>query len=196
MGLEIACLVWLTWPLALRWRVSVLLLCAPEILFGNIYGLLGVMVCLGFRRPGFWAFAFLTKITIGLVGLVWFLARREWVSVGQVLGWTALVAGVSALVQPELWVHWFEFLQGNADSRSQVSRVLRLSLGLLVVYTGGRRDKRWVLPIGLLLATPHFEFKNKDAAVLAATPRLTRRASAAVPDGGSESRGHIDTSHL
>ncbi|WP_241901609.1 glycosyltransferase family 87 protein [Nocardioides houyundeii] len=183
-GLEIGCLVWLTWSLPLRWRVSVLLLCAPEILFGNIYGLLGVMVCLGFRRPGFWAFAFLTKVTIGLVGLVWFLGRREWSSAAWVIGWTVLLACLSAALEPELWVQWVGFLVGNSDSGSQVWRVVRLAVGLAVVYLGARQDRRWVLPVGLLLAAPHLELKNKDPAVLAATPRLTRRARGAGTDWG------------
>ena len=175
MGIEIACLLWLTRPLPLKWRIPVLLLCMPEILFGNIYGLLGVMIVLGFRRPGLWAFAFLTKITIGLVAVVWFAARGEWRSLAWVVGCTAVLAGISALAQPDLWVQWVEFLFNSSDSGSQISRVIRLSLALGIVYWGARRDQRWVVPIGVLLAVPHFEFKNKDFAVLTAAPRLVDR---------------------
>ncbi|WP_101522974.1 glycosyltransferase family 87 protein [Nocardioides houyundeii] len=174
MAVEIACLLWLTRPLPLRWRVPVLLLCLPEILFGNIYGLLGVMVCLGFKRPGLWAFAFLTKITIGLVGLVWFAARGEWRAVGWIVACTTVLAGASALAQPQLWVEWLQFLRDNSGSGDEVSRAARLGVALAVVYLRARHDQRWTVSVSMLLAVPHFEFKNKDFAILTAIPRLVR----------------------
>ena len=69
--------------LVLRWLSGPLLfgplivLTFPELWGGNITILLAAMIVVGFRRPGVWAFALLTKVTPAL-GLLWFAVRREW----------------------------------------------------------------------------------------------------------------------
>ena len=53
--------------------------------------------CPGFRFPAAWAFVLLTKVTQG-VGLLWFAARREWRHLAVALGLTAVIVGVSIVV--------------------------------------------------------------------------------------------------
>ena len=177
--IEAACLVWLTGPMRWRWRAPVLMLCALEIAMGNIIGLLGVMMVLGLRRPGVWAFGVLTKITPGAMGVIWFAARREWAAVARLVGWTACLTLVSYALSPGLWQEWLHFLMDTSDGEAMITRVARLVAAVLVVAAGARRDAAWTLPVGVLLVLPHFELTVKDLALLAAIPMLlqARRAT-------------------
>ncbi|WP_310529521.1 glycosyltransferase family 87 protein [Nocardioides sp.] len=121
--IEAACLVWLTGPMRWRWRAPVLMLCALEIAMGNIIGLLGVMMVLGLRRPGVWAFGVLTKITPGAMGVIWFAARREWAAVARLVGWTSCLTLVSYALSPGLWQEWLHFLMDTSDGEAMITRV-------------------------------------------------------------------------
>lgn len=178
---EFACFVWLTQDLAWRWRFPVLILCMSETLYGNIHAFLGVMVCLGLRRPGVWALALLTKVTIGLVGLAWFAARGEWKKLSEVLVVTAGITALSALIAPDTWILWFDLLTTGTDEESHYWRSARLVVVLGLVMFAARRGADWVLPVALLLATPRFSLHVKDLSVLAAIPRLRGRTSTEQP---------------
>lgn len=178
VAIQTACFWWLTRPLGAWWQVPVILFCLPEILYGNIHGLLGLMLCLGMRRPGLWTFAILTKVTLGAVGVVWFLARKDWKALREVATVTALVLLVSTTVDPTAWLAWIEFLSTTGDQESNTSRILRLVVVLLVVAYAARTDRRWLLPAAMLAAAPRFSLHLKDLSLLAATVRLkiTQRA--------------------
>ena len=173
---EVACFWWVMRGLAWWWRVPLLLLCTPELIFGNVYGLLAVMAVVGLRRPGVWAFAFLTKVSLGLVPLVWFAVRREWRALAEVLGTTAVVVVLSAAVDLQAWFDWGEFLLSSSGEGAVGERMVRWTLAVVVVAWGARSNRPWVLPVGLFLSLPHFTWKNKDFSVLVGAPAFAARA--------------------
>jgi hypothetical protein len=141
-----------TWPILLP--VFVL-----EIVMGNIQLFLAAMVIVGFRWPGVWAFALLTKVTPG-IGLLWFAVRREWRNLAIALGVTAAVASVSFVIAPGLWSQWIAALTANAQASTRgdalvpISIWARLPVAAAVVVWGARTDRRWTVPVAVLLATP------------------------------------------
>jgi hypothetical protein len=150
--------------LVLRWMSGPLLfgplivLTFPELWGGNITILLAAMIVVGFRRPGVWAFAVLTKVTPAL-GVLWFAVRREWRALLEIGVVTAAIVGVSLLIAPDLWRRWFELLASSTSSSTVPGSVplplpLRLPLAVLVIVWAALGDRRWALPIGVLLAMP------------------------------------------
>jgi hypothetical protein len=69
----------------------------------------------------------------------------------------------------------YEFLLAGTDGESHVSRAARLCAALALVVVAARRDLAWLLPIAMLLALPHFDFKLKDFTLLCAIPWLLAR---------------------
>ncbi|RLV50621.1 DUF2029 domain-containing protein [Nocardioides mangrovicus] len=176
LALEAAALCWLTWPLPVRWRVPVLLMCVPELIFGNVYGFLGVAAALGVRRAGFWAFPALTKVSSGAAGFVWFLVRRDRAALLWASAWTAGLAVLSAVLAPGLWHSYVDFLLHGQDDEPWWLRLLRFALGLAVAVWGARTRRAWTVPVAMLLLAPHLGLKLKDVAMLAAIPRVVRNA--------------------
>lgn len=172
VGIEVAALVWLFKPLSFRWALPAFLLCLPELVIGNVYLLLALMVALGVRYPAAWAFGILTKITPG-VGLVWFLVRGEWRNLAFGAGATVAVVGGSYLLAPSLWSQWAGFLLGNGDGSPGGSTgfLVRCAVAVALVAYAARADRPWVLAVAVILASPVL---NTLAAlsVLAAIPRL------------------------
>ena len=131
---------------------------AGEINLANIHLLLAAAMVAGFRWPAAWSFVLLTKITPG-IGLLWFVVRREWRSLGIALGATALIAGVSLLLAPGLWVDWIIALITAKAPLGQMV-VLNIPLGLRVlagaalVAWGARRDQRWTVIVAGFIALP------------------------------------------
>lgn len=155
-ALLIAALVWLG-------RRDVLILAAfPPVALnfadGNIHVLLAVGVVLGFRHPAAWSFVLLAKITCG-VGLLWFVARREWRALGLALGATAAITMVTVVLLPGQWLGWLEFLAESAGMQQPwpalpVPLWLRLPVAAAIVWWGAKRDARWTVPIAATLALP------------------------------------------
>ena len=143
------------WWLARPWPASLLVLALPvsqEILIGNIHLLLAAAIVLGFRWAGTWSFVLLTKVTPG-VGLVWFAVRREWTALAMAIGVTALVAGVSFVIAPQLWRDWITLL--THDGGSQASWLLpRIAVAGVIAAWGGLTDRRWTVPLAAMLALP------------------------------------------
>ena len=166
---------WLLKPLPWCWRLPAMVVCGFELQVGNINAFIALMLVLALRRPHVWAFALLTKVTLG-VGLVWHLARREWSALGCAAATTALVMGVSAAVAPDLWRQWSAFLLHSFDGSSPVSLLypwslpMRLILASALVVWGARTDRPWVLGVAVPLATPLVGLATLSA--LAALPRL------------------------
>ena len=78
-----------------RWSLA-LLIFFPIVwdgYLGNIEILLAAAMVVGFRKPAAWSFVLLTKVTPG-IGLLWFVARREWRNLAIALGATAVIAGL------------------------------------------------------------------------------------------------------
>jgi hypothetical protein len=155
---EFPLLLWLSGRLAL-----VVLLLPPvglSVLLGQLDLAFAAVALVGLRWPAVWALPLLTKVTPG-VGLVWFLARREWRSLAIALGATGVIAGISYAADPAAWIAWIAFLArmdfpelGNGLIFVPVSIWVRLPLAALLVAWGARSDRVWVLPVGVLLALP------------------------------------------
>lgn len=168
-------LAWLLAPLRL-WAIPLWVASLPEILSGNVFILLAVVAAFGLRRRGMWAFAALTKVTLCL-GPVWFAVRREWREFGVSVGVTGAVVLLSWAVEPHLWVEWIRFLGSQAGKSTQTlgaaispSLVYRLPVAVLVVVWGAHTGRRWVLPVGMVLASPVLWLGTLT--MLAALPRL------------------------
>ena len=150
--------------LVLRWLSGPLLfgplivLTFPELWGGNITILLAAMIVFGFRRPGVWAFAVLTKVTPAL-GLLWFVVRREWRALVEVGVVTAAIVAVSLLIAPQLWQEWIDLLRSSTGSSTvsgsvPIPLLIRLPVAVVVITWAALGDRRWALPIGVLLAMP------------------------------------------
>lgn len=167
---------WLLRPLTWRWAVPLWLAGLPEITSGNIFILMAAGAVLGLRRPGWWALSALTKIS-PTVGPLWFLVRREWRSLLVALGSTVAIAIISFTMSPELWVQWYRFLlQHLTESTGPIGSpflppaVVRIPLGLALVVWGAVRNRRWTIPVSMLLCTPVLWLGSLT--LLAAIPRL------------------------
>jgi hypothetical protein len=143
-------------------RAALLFLLPPvalEIYYGNIHLLLAAAVVLGFRWPGTWAFVLLTKVTPG-VGLAWFVARREWRALGIALGTTAVIAGVSFVLAPQLWQDWVGVLQASSGRETTWLGTLlgplwlRVLIATAIAFVGGLAGRRWPVAVAVMLAVP------------------------------------------
>ncbi len=192
----VAALVWLLLPLGMRWVPPLLLLSAPEILTGNVFWLMALVCVVGTlpRRPGtrqwhggWWSVIALTKLTPAL-GPIWFLVRREWRPLTASVVVSAVLIVGSALLVPDLWRQWFEFLIDNEASGSTVgSTVLppllyRLPVAVLLTAYAAWSDRVWLLPVAVVLACPVAGLAV--FVVLAAIPRLLQRRRALTPASG------------
>jgi hypothetical protein len=161
--------VWLG-PLALAFPIVPL-----EVYLGNVHLLIAAAIVLGFRHPWTWAFILLTKPTCG-IGLLWFAARGEWRNLGIALGATVAVVAVSFALGPELWVDYVSRLIGYVGSSPEVGLSLpvplwvRLPVAAVVVVWGARTDRRWTVPVAVMLALPVLWVHG--LAILAAVPIL------------------------
>jgi hypothetical protein len=161
-------LVWLLRPLGWRWVLPLLVLCADEILLGNINALLALALVVAVRHPWAWAVLVLTKLTTGLP-LLWHLFRREWRPLAVAVAVTFAAAAVSAVLGAQLWVDWLRFLLEHRDV-GNLWPELRLALAAAVAVWAARTERPWLLAVSLLL-TSSILATNK-LVVLAAIPRL------------------------
>ena len=131
---------------------------AIELYHGNIHLLLAAVTVLGFRYPHVWSFILLTKATSG-IGLLWFVARREWRNLAIALGVTASIVAVTAVLLPTQWLQWLSVLRDNANVALGLPALpipiwLRLPVAAAIVWWGARRDARWTVPVAVTLALP------------------------------------------
>jgi Glycosyltransferase family 87 len=152
LAVEGASCLWLTRSLPARWRIPLLLLCVPEVMVGNIHGLLGVVIVLSLSRPAAATFPLLTKVAPAAPLLLWFAVRGEWrrLTVGAV-GALGIVA-VSVALEPGLWMEWARFLL--AHRREDPASLAWLAVGCAVAVIAARRGRAWLLPVGVWLALP------------------------------------------
>jgi hypothetical protein len=156
--LMVAVYVWLVgrWAFPVLFSVAV----ALELYLGQIDIFIAAAIIIGFRYPAAWAFPLLTKVAPG-VGLVWFLVRKEWRSLAIAIAATVGIAAVSALFAPEAWRGWFDLLRRSVTERQTIEGDylaipiwLRLPAGVAIIAWGARANRRWTVPVGVLLAMP------------------------------------------
>ncbi len=131
---------------------------AMEIAGGNVSLVLALAIVAGFRYPWTWSLVLLTKITPG-VGLLWFVLRREWWPLAIALGSTAAIVAVSFLLMPAAWRDWISLLQANTGKGGTwaaipIPLLVRGPIGVALIAWGARRDQRWTVPVGAMLALP------------------------------------------
>ena len=186
----IAATVWLVKPLPLKWAVPVALVATTDLVIGNIYIFLAVMIALSPRSPVVWIFGILTKVTPG-VGLLWVLARREYSSVLRATGLLVVVTAGSWALAPGDWADWIELL--TSTESGDPTFLLRCVVAIGIVFWAAHRHPAW-LAVAVTVATPVF---NAAACLvpLLAIPRLTeaarqgRLSRASEPATMSTSRG-------
>ena len=151
-ALQGAALVAVAGPLTLP-----VLLTEPGLLeldLANIHFMLALAVVASFRWPAAWAFVILTKVTPG-IGVLWFAFRREWRSFAIALGVTAAIVAVSFVIAPDAWRRWFEVVPSHDPTPGfDIPLLVRLPLAVLLLWWGARSDRKWVVPIVVLLALP------------------------------------------
>jgi hypothetical protein len=147
---------------------------ATELNAANINLPLGLAVVAAFRWPALWAFPVLTKIT-PLVGVVWFAARKEWRSCAIAVGTTLVILVVSILASPTLWRDYVDYLLSVADTVPgwpfPYPMLPRVVLALVLLLWGARTDRRWTVPVAVLIALPRLYFLS-PALLLAVLPTL------------------------
>ena len=168
---------WLPWPIfagiwtaaivvAFRWLsglwFGLVILLPPvfiEIAMGNIHAFIAVAIVLGFRWPATWAFVLLTKVTPG-IGLLWFVARREWRNLLTAAAATAAIVAVSFAIAPSLWSQWIDVLAGRSSAANTagiyglIPLVVRLPIAAVLVVWAARTDRAWIVPLAAVLAMP------------------------------------------
>jgi hypothetical protein len=151
----------LAW-LAGRYALVVLMIPAVAICVasGQLDLLFAAVVLLGLRWPALWVLPILTKVTPG-IGLLWFLVRGEWRALGIAAAATALVAAVSAAVDPLAWAGWVAMLArmdfpelGGGLWFLPLPLGFRLFVAAALIAWGAATDRRWVLPVGVCLSLP------------------------------------------
>ena len=156
--LMVAVYVWLVG----RWAFPVLfsLAVALELYLGQIDIFIAAAIVVGFRYPAAWAFPLLTKVAPG-VGLVWFLVRKEWRNLAIAIAATVGIAALSAIFAPEAWRGWFDLLRRSVTDRQTIEGDylaipiwLRLPIGVAIIAWGARTNRRWTVPVGVLLSMP------------------------------------------
>lgn len=171
--LETAAFVWLLRPLGWAWTIVLLLWCTPELMIGNIVGLVAVATVLGLTgRPGALAFPILTKPTLGITAF-WFVARREFRALAIVAATTLAVIGVSVVIDASAWEAWGRFLlERSGEARPAFPAFVAAAIALVVF--AARTDRPWLIPFAMVMATPVFG-GSQVWMLLAAIPRLAGR---------------------
>jgi hypothetical protein len=183
---ELAALAYLVGaPLAALLAVVQPPLLVDELRFGNIELVVTALVVIGFTRPAAWAGPLLTKVSPG-IGLLWFVARREWRRLAIAMGTTAALALISFVLAPQLWFDWFQLLTGSplADAQrlAPLPFVVRVAIGAAVILVAAISDRAWLVPLGIAVALPEY---GSQWLILLAMPRLffDRAAARELEDG-------------
>jgi hypothetical protein len=143
---------------------------ALEVLYGNVHLLIAAAVVLGFRWPGTWSLVLLTKVTPG-VGLLWFVARREWRSLAIAFATTTLIVGVSFVLAPGTWSEWIDRLRASSNQGSYWLDSIfgpmwfRIGLAALIAFGGGLTGYRWPVAVATTLAMPILWFASLSTLV-------------------------------
>jgi hypothetical protein len=178
-------------------RLAILVLVVPLVAMSVALGQLDLPIAIaavvGLRWPAAWALPILTKVTPA-VGLVWFLVRREWRSLGVAVLVTGGIALVSAALDPAGWREWLALLArarfpelGGDLWFLPIPLLVRLPVAAVLVGWGAATGRRWVVPVGVFLALPTI-WLNAPTILLALVPVL---APTARPLGGRLPLGRL-----
>ena len=182
LALAVGSVVWMGWqPI---WILAAFAFppVAMELYGLNIHILLAVAVVLGFRHPWTWSFVLLTKPSAG-VGLLWFVARREWRELAIALGTTAGICVASFILVPSLWSEWITALVSDVGLPAPGNAIaaplwLRLAVAACLVLWGARTDRRWTVVVASMVALPVLWF-GAFAMLIGVIPDLRRRTATA-----------------
>jgi hypothetical protein len=170
-AVNLAVLVWLLGP-ELAALSLFLVPISNEVARGNIHLLLAAAIVVGFRYPASWAGVLLTKVTPG-VGLLWFAVRQEWRRFITALAVTAAFVGVAFVIDPELWIRWFQMLSRNVDairpSFIEIPVLPRVAAAAVLLAAGAWRNRPAIVPVAALLALPAI-WVNSLAMLVAVIP--------------------------
>jgi glycosyl transferase family 87 len=124
---------------------------------GNAQALIAAAIVLGFRWPALWSVVVLTKLLPG-IGILWFLVRREWRSLGVAIGATVGLVAISWVIAPAAWPSYVGFLWENRGTSSTHELVpiplwICLPAAVAMIVWGARTDRRWTLPIACGIAS-------------------------------------------
>lgn len=151
-------LVWMTRSWALAWCAFPPV--ASELYHGNIDLLLAAALVVGFRVPAAWVLLPITKVTTG-INLIWPVLRRDGRAIAAVALVGVAVIGASLLIQGiEVWRAWMEHLivrMGRPEAGGalmDVSLWLRLPIAIGVMVMAAVTNRRWLVPISVVLAMP------------------------------------------
>jgi Glycosyltransferase family 87 len=182
-ALSLAVLLWLLRPAPTRWAIPFVLMAVPELIVGNVLILTAAAVVIGMRHPAAWAFPILTKVTTG-VGVLWFAFRGEWRHLGIAIGTTSGIVLVAALVDPDAWRAWLEFLLSSKDGSQDgaIAFGVRVVIAIALVAWGARAGQRWQIALAMALATPILNAMTLT--LLAAIPRLLATGPSPRDQGG------------
>lgn len=173
-------------PLAwLAGRYALPLLVLPPVFMSVALGQLDLafaaVILLGLRWPALWALPILTKITPG-IGLLWFLVRGEWRSLGIAALATLAVAVASAVVDPVAWGGWIAMLArmdfpqlGAGLWFLPLPLGFRLFVVAALIAWGAATDRRWVVPVGVCLSLPTI-WLNSPTILVAVLPMVAAGA--------------------
>ncbi len=157
-AVELVCAFWLAGPVL--FIALFLPPVATEINAANINVIIVVAIALGFRWPALWSIVLLTKPTMG-IGLLWFVLRREWRSLGVALGTTVAIAGASSLLNPTAWFDYVVALQTTYTTPGWPFPWpiwVRLPIALPLVVWGAWTGRPWAVALGSILAAPRLYF--------------------------------------
>ncbi len=166
-----------------------------EIWGGNIELLVALAIVVGFRWPAAWSFVLLTKIAPG-VGLLWFVVRREWLSLGVALGATVAIAAASYVLMPDAWQRWPQVLANNVGKGGTWAAVpvpflVRLPFAVVVVIWGARTNRRWTVPVSAMLALPALWYGGLSI-MIATLPLVGARSWGDVRRVAAEARSEVE----
>jgi len=109
------------------------------------------------------------------VGVLWFALRREWRAFAVAIGVTGLIAGVSLLLDPSAWRAWVDILAGSSSTPATVGwflpvpLLIRFPIAVVVVAVAAWTDRRWLVPVAVVLAMPVL-WANSLAVLVACVP--------------------------
>ena len=166
-ALQVAALVWMARELTLAVCAFV---AVPMTLYqGNVDILIALLIVVGMRKSQAWAIPTLLKLT-PIIGLTWFAVRREWRSLAIGLAVLIVIAGLSAIVRPDLWSGYLRVLADNAGADPHgvpIPLVVRIPAALLIVALAARTDRPWLVAVAITLCQPSLSIRSSSILVAA-----------------------------
>jgi hypothetical protein len=133
---------------------------ATEINAANINVLLGLCIVFGLRWPILYVPVLLTKPTAA-IGLVWFVARKDWRALALVGGVTAAICAVSLVAAPDLWASWvgqLRMISARPGWPFPFTLAERAVIFVPLVVWGAWTRRPWAVVLASVLAFPLLTF--------------------------------------